>query len=75
MRNAPPARPVLCGAAHPAETMINDQPPASPGNPWLPAAVIGGTAIELYLGVWNPQRTSSPTDAQTRLINSATRYG
>jgi hypothetical protein len=37
--------------------------------------VIGGTAIELCLGVWNPQRTSSRTDAQTRLINGATRYG
>ena len=66
---------VLRGAAHPAATMINAQPPAGPGNPWLPAAVIGGTAIELYLECGIRSGPHRPRTPSTGLINSATRYG
>jgi uncharacterized protein (TIGR03083 family) len=33
---------------------VSEQPPSSAkGTPWPPAALISGTALELYLGLWN----------------------
>jgi hypothetical protein len=44
---------------------ISEQPPSgAKGTPWPPDAVISGTALELYLGLWN--RTED-LDAQGRL--------